>query len=227
VRTPKIAQRTTGTHETEVGFGPFRLYPQRHLLLKGKKPVLIGSRALDILIALTDRAGDLVTKDQLFARAWPNVVVDESNLRTQVALLRKALRDHDVGATTHYVVAVPGRGYRFVAAVSRQEPHPSWSGVTPPANNVPTRLTRLIGRDDVVSALAERVLQSRLVTIIGPGGVGKTSVALAVAHRLAAAHENPIAFIDLAPLADPCLVPAALASALGSALIGKDPVPRI
>ena len=89
-------------------FGSFLLYPGRHLLLKNDEPVTIGSRALEILIALTERAGELVTKDELTARAWPNATVEESNLRAQIALLRRVLGDDQ--AAPRYIVAVPSRG---------------------------------------------------------------------------------------------------------------------
>lgn len=86
-------------------FDSFLLYPGRHLLLKDAKPVTIGSRALEILIALTEQAGELVTKDELTARAWPNATVEESNLRAQIALLRRVLGDDQ--AAPRYIVAVP------------------------------------------------------------------------------------------------------------------------
>ena len=102
-----------------ISFGPFCLRPAAHLLLERDTPVHIGVRALDLLIVLVERAGALVTKDELFARVWPGLVVDEGNLRTQVGLLRKALRDGEAGA--RYLMTVPGRGYRFVAPVSTTE----------------------------------------------------------------------------------------------------------
>jgi DNA-binding winged helix-turn-helix (wHTH) protein len=83
----------TESGETVVAFGPFRLHPARHLLFKGARPVPIGSRALEILITLVDRAGELVTKDRLVTRAWPHSIVEESSLRAQIAALRKVLRD--------------------------------------------------------------------------------------------------------------------------------------
>src|SRR3954465_10386550 len=76
-----------------VTFGPFRLLPARQLLLEGEEPVALGSRALDILVALVERAGEVVGKDELIARVWPDTFVEDSNLRVHVAALRKALRD--------------------------------------------------------------------------------------------------------------------------------------
>src|SRR5262249_20092234 len=72
-------------------FGSFRLLPGRQLLLEGDKPLRLGNRALDILIVLIERPGDLITKEELFARVWPDTTVEEGNLRVHMAALRKAL----------------------------------------------------------------------------------------------------------------------------------------
>ena len=93
-----------------ISFGPFCLKPAAHLLLEADTPVHIGARALDLLIVLVERAGEVVTKDELFARVWPGVTVDEGNLRTQVNLLRKLVHDGQDGA--RYLMTAPGRGYR-------------------------------------------------------------------------------------------------------------------
>lgn len=205
-----------------LAFGSFRIDPDRHLLLKGGKPLPIGSRALEILLELVINAGELVTKEQLIARAWPDTVVDESNLRAQVAALRKTLGDGRRGA--RYVVAVPGRGYRFIAGVSRVggADATSPSGVVR-AGNLPIRLSRTIGRDDVVRALGERMMRRRLLTITGPGGIGKTTVALSVAATLLARHPDGACFVDLGTIANPALVPDAVATALGLGAIADHP----
>jgi DNA-binding winged helix-turn-helix (wHTH) protein len=96
-------------------FGSFRLLPRQRLLLSGDEPVRLGSRALDILIALVERAGDLVSKDELMARVWPNTFVVQANLTVHVSALRRALRDGIDG--NRYFVNVPNRGYYFVAPV--------------------------------------------------------------------------------------------------------------
>ena len=96
-------------------FGPFRLLPSQRLLLAGNRSIQIGVRAFDILTILVERAGELVGKDELFARVWPNVFVADSNLKVQVSLLRRALGEAHAGRP--YVVTVPGRGYNFVAPV--------------------------------------------------------------------------------------------------------------
>jgi DNA-binding winged helix-turn-helix (wHTH) protein len=100
-------------------FGPFRLLPSQRLLLEDNTKVRIGSRAFDILTFLVERAGKTVSKDELIARVWPKVFVDDANLKTQVSLLRRALGD---GNGRRYIVTVPGRGYNFVAPVAATEP---------------------------------------------------------------------------------------------------------
>jgi DNA-binding winged helix-turn-helix (wHTH) protein len=100
---------------TKVSFGPFCLLPMQFLLLEGGKPVALGSRALEILIALLERRGELVSKQDLTARVWPNLFVDPSNLTVHMSALRRALRD---GRDGHrFIINIKGRGYRFVASV--------------------------------------------------------------------------------------------------------------
>lgn len=95
-----------------VAFGPFRLLPARQLLLEGDEPVALGSRALDILVALVERAGEVVGKDELIARVWPDTFVEDSNLRVHVAALRKALRDGQDG--NRFLATIPGRDRKSV-----------------------------------------------------------------------------------------------------------------
>jgi DNA-binding winged helix-turn-helix (wHTH) protein len=97
-------------------FGPFRLLPSQRLLLEDDRRIHIGSRAFDILTTLVERAGEVVGKEELIARVWPNVFVDDSNLKTQVSGVRRALGESRAGGC--YIVTVPGRGYNFVAPVS-------------------------------------------------------------------------------------------------------------
>jgi DNA-binding winged helix-turn-helix (wHTH) protein len=111
--------RQTGTVERTFSFGPFRLFPKQRLLFEDRNPVRLGSRALDILIALVERSGELLSKSELIARVWPNLFVVEANLTVHVAALRRALRDGQDGS--RYLVNIPGRGYRFVAPVEVSE----------------------------------------------------------------------------------------------------------
>src|SRR5580704_15495362 len=106
--------------EPAISFGPYRLLAARRLLLEGDKPVRLGSRAFDILTVLVGRAGEVVGKEELIARAWPTTFVDEANLKIQVSALRRALGD---GQGDHrYIVTVVGRGYNFVAPIRQDEP---------------------------------------------------------------------------------------------------------
>jgi DNA-binding winged helix-turn-helix (wHTH) protein len=106
---------TAGTAPTEVSFGPFRLLPTQFLLMEGSKPVPLGSRALEILIVLLERPGQLVTKQELMARVWPNIFVDPANLTVHMSALRRMLRDGRDG--NRFIINIPGRGYSFVASV--------------------------------------------------------------------------------------------------------------
>lgn len=196
-------------------FGPYTLLSRRRILMDGDQPVQLGSRAVDILLALIERAGEVVGKDELVTRAWPDTHVEESNLRVHIAALRKALGDGQPGQ--HYVVNVPGRGYCFVAPVTHAALPPE-DRPAPPVERVrhlPAQLVRTIGRSDVVAAVAERLPARRFVSIVGPGGIGKTTVALAVADILDARYADPARFVDLSSVADPTALPAAVATALG------------
>jgi predicted ATPase/DNA-binding winged helix-turn-helix (wHTH) protein len=209
-------------------FGPFRLLPAQQVLLEGETPVRLGSRALEILIALVEHAGELVTKGELMARVWPDTVVEEGNLKVHVAALRRILGDGQPGR--RYLATVTGRGYRFVAPVDLSElrkPTAQPSAALERANNLPASQTRALGRGDTISALLDELSRRRFITIVGAGGIGKTTVALAVAEALVAAYEHGIRFVDLAPLSDPNFVPSALASALGLATHSSNLVPAL
>jgi DNA-binding winged helix-turn-helix (wHTH) protein len=104
-----------GAHAFE--FGPFLLVPERQLLMRGESSVRIGGRALDLLTALVERPGELVSKQDLMSRAWPTTTVEECNLKVNIAALRRALGDTAGGGP--YIATVAGRGYRFVAPVER------------------------------------------------------------------------------------------------------------
>ena len=168
-----------------ISFGPFRLLAAQRLLVEGEQPVRLGSRAFDILAALVERAGEVIEKEELIARTWPRTFVEEGNLKIQVRALRRALGDGQGGH--RYIVAVPGRGYSFVAPVRREEQAraPLPLTIAPVGmHNLPLTVTRMIGREDAAAALLLQLLGERLMTIVGPGGIGKTTVALAVAERV-------------------------------------------
>jgi len=202
--------------ERIIRFGPFHLMPAQRLLLKGRKPLHIGSRALDILIALVERPSELVSKDELMARVWPHTFVEQANLTVHIAALRRALSE---GRGNHrYLVNIPGRGYRFVAPVqisNELEPSHTRSALIGNAYNLPAPVTQLIGREDVVLSLSPQLSCDRLLTLVGPGGVGKTSVALAIAQQRIQDYHDGIRLLDLASVANPSFFPTVFASELG------------
>src|SRR5215475_184636 len=203
-------------------FGSFRLIPAQRVLLDDGKPLRLGSRALDILITLVERAGETISKEQLIAHTWPETIVDEGALRVHVAALRKALSDGRAGR--RYVANNPGRGYALVAPVTREHAFPA---IAPPNSraentNLPAPLTRIVGRDDVIAALAAQLSRRRFLTIVGPGGIGKTTVAVAVADRVRASYKDGAWLVGLASLSDPDLVPSAVGAALGVPPSGGD-----
>jgi len=216
-----LSDRARASAEPSFSFGCFRLLPSQQQLLQGDQPVRLGTRALDILTALVERAGELVTKEDLIARVWPGTFVEEATLRVHVAAMRRALGDDQTAR--RFVVNVPGRGYRFVAPVICAQSALQGAAPTPPApHNLPVRLTPALGRADVVAALAARLPKQRFITIVGPGGMGKTTVALTIADALSADYRDGVRFVDLAPIADSLLVPSAVASALGAPILSDD-----
>ncbi len=205
--------------DQEVTFGPFRLSGSRRLLEKAGVPIDLGARAYDILAVLVEQAGKVVSKGNLIARVWPDVIVDEVNLRVQVAAIRRVLGEGEAGA--RYVATIPGQGYCFVAPVLRSNVREA--AVTPntapgSAHKLPTRLTRMVGRDEAVREICGQLSAGRFVTIVGPGGIGKTTVAISVGHALLDDFAGAVCFVDLGPLNEPSLVASALASALGLAV---------
>jgi predicted ATPase/DNA-binding winged helix-turn-helix (wHTH) protein len=211
-----------------ISFGPFLLHAEERLLLEGDKLVRLGSRAFDILVFLIERAGEVVGKEELIARVWPQTFVEEANLKIQISALRRALGDGQAG--NRYIVTVVGRGYNFVAPIRFEEPlraSPSRTIAPAALHNLPFATTRMIGRGESAAILVSQLSQQRLVTIVGSGGIGKTTVALAVAERMIGAYEQGVRLVDLAPLSDARLVPSAVATVLGLETRTEDPLPSL
>src|ERR1700741_3211116 len=164
-RTTRMNDRRSSQSKDVLSFGPFSLFAAERLLKKADEPIPLGGRALDILIALAERAGEVVTHKELISTVWPDVTVEESNLRFQMATLRKALGDGRDGA--RYVSNAKGRGYCFVAPVIRSSAKETvpviGTTTTERAQKLPPRLTRMVGRDDTVRALAEQLQVWRFV----------------------------------------------------------------
>ena len=229
-----------GTDEA-VEFGPFRLHVAARLLQRNGAAVDLGSRSLDLLIALVERPGEVLSRRELIAHAWPGLVVDEANLRVNIASLRKCLGEGKDGA--RYIVNLPGRGYSFVAPVTRARIESSCReleatrfseprcGGEPPVSasghSLPERFGRLVGRDASVHALVELLAQRRFVSIIGPGGMGKTTVAICVAHAMLDAFDGEVYYVDLVSVTDASLVASTIASVLGLQVQLRDIKPSI
>ena len=214
----------------ELFFGPFRIVPNARLLERDGVVVSLGSRAFDVLCLLISRAGEVVSKSELMARAWPSLTVDESSLRFHIAQLRRILGNSKNGES--YVANVPGRGYCFVAPVVRNASTFQHAGSREPLasqalQDLPPKPSRLIGRDAVVNALAEHLAARRFVTLRGAGGIGKTTVAIALAHQLAGNFRDGVRFLDFGSLKDAHLVAVAVASTLGLVVPAGDPTPRL
>jgi predicted ATPase/DNA-binding winged helix-turn-helix (wHTH) protein len=213
----------------EIAFGPFRLYPEQRVLLRAGTPLRLGSRAREILFVLVERAGEIVNRRELITRVWPNTIVAEGTLRVHIAALRKALGESEAGL--HYVENVTGHGYRFAAPLTRVEEVPpapvAQARAAEHPYNIPIPLTRMIGRAPVVATLASRLAHRRFVTIVGSGGIGKTTVAMATADHLYASYPHGVCFVDLASTTDPLLMSGTVASALGLATVSQDPMPKV
>lgn len=215
-----------GPAQDVFSFGPFRLAASERLLTRDGAPVDLGARALDILVALVSRPNEPVGKRELMAEVWPDVTVEEGSLRFHIAGLRKALGDGQDGA--RYITTLPGRGYCFVAPVLRSAPAAQAAAASATgATFLPARLARMVGREEEIRALAAQLAAARFVTVVGPGGVGKTTVAAAVAHELLQAFAGAALFVDFGLLTDPRLVPVAVASMLGLPIQSEDPAPRL
>ena len=189
-------------------------------------PIPIGSRAFEIIETLARSGGRLVTKDDLMERVWPGVIVEDNTLQVHISAIRKAL-----GADRDMLKTVPGRGYRLLGSWRiRQEtaqPQPDEPAPVRPAahsfqTNVPVAASALIGREGAMQQLCDLLSAYRMVTLTGPGGIGKTVLAAEVARRMFPTLESDVLFVELASLSDPGLVPSAVASILGLELGGGE-----
>jgi predicted ATPase/DNA-binding winged helix-turn-helix (wHTH) protein len=203
-------------HADAYRFDRFELRPHSRELLADGEPARLGGRGFDLLLALVEQRHRVVSREELFDRVWAGRVVEDQNLRVQVNALRKLLGERSIAT-------VPGRGYRFVlplleaagdqapaaderpeaASEVAQRPGPAWP--EPPT---------LFGRGDELGEVCRLLQDQRLLTVAGPGGIGKTRVAQAVAHRLQSRFADGVGWVDFGALADAAALPSTLARAL-------------
>ncbi len=186
-------------------FGNFELDIEQRSLKKQGRVVRIGSRAFEMLSILIARAGDIVTKEEIMKAAWPSTVVDDGALRVHLVGLRRVIYD---GELELCIRNIPGRGYQFMKPVIRTDSPSSESSTLPPR-----RLQKPLGQEDFVTQSAEILRKSRLVTLVGPGGIGKSTVAAETARI--AGGENEIVHVDVGEYGDPASLEQAIAEKTG------------
>lgn len=192
----------------DVSFGPYRMRLHTRELIGPAGPLALGARSFDLLAALLDRPNELVSKADILDTVWSGVAVEENTLQVHMSGLRKALGEG-------YISTVHGRGYRYI-------------GPSPVEHDVadePTHRRRdgslhryqvdCVARDAEKADVVNLLRSHRLVTIVGAGGVGKTTLALAASLEVAAQFEDGVWVVDLAPIADPALVESTIIQALG------------
>ena len=191
-------------------FGNAELLPVERQLLVDGHPTGLGSRAFDVLLALIERRDRLVTKNELLDVAWPGLVVEENNLAAQVSALRKLL-----GASV--VATIPGIGYRFCAAIAGDGPRAGAAAEprSEPLTNLPAPTESLIGREAELATLGMMLDEHRLVTVVGPGGIGKTRLAQEMGRSRRARFPDGAWWVDLAAIPGRGLVVPAIAHAAG------------
>src|SRR6266576_1046279 len=191
-----------------IEFGRFKVVRHRRELLADGRPVELGGRAFDTLMALIDARGMVLDKDQLMSLVWPDRVVEGNNLPAQIAVLRKVF-----GADRHLIRTVAGRGYQFTGEIHTA----AAAAPSPPARmtNLPEAVSELIGREAELGEVTAMATAHRLVSLVGAGGIGKTRLGLEVARHLLPRFPDGVFVAELGPLSSPELVPAAVASALG------------
>jgi DNA-binding winged helix-turn-helix (wHTH) protein len=183
-------------------FGPFELSIDERVLRRDGQVLPLGNRALDILIYLADRPGKVIARQELIDHVWSDVTVEEGSLRVHMAAIRKTLGDGQFG--NRYVANVKGRGYSFVGTVA------PLTGSTESRNEkfrqqgrLPVRPLMMIGGETVISKVSDKPRVERFVTLLGLGGVGKTTIALAVGRAAAEEFGGKVHFVDLESLTNP------------------------
>ncbi len=201
----------------ELRFGPYRLVLRERRLERDGLLVPLGGRAMDILSTLVGRAGEVVTKGELAEAAWPGMVVEEGSLRFHIASLRKALDES--AQKTGYITTIAGRGYCFTGQISWTDSiGAAWGGGVTDGPKLPHPLRRTIGNEKALAEAATALIAHRFLTLVGPPGIGKTTLAIQIGHELGSMFPEGVAFVDLAAINLPSMVPNAVAAAFGRLL---------
>lgn len=220
-----------GSSHESVTFGRFQLYPSARTLERDGVPLALGARALDILIVLVQHAGEVVKHKDLLSRVWRGLVVEPGSLRVHMAGLRKALGDEQ--GKPRIIANIKGQGYSFIAPFERVTNSPPTTLPEYPCGAARQRLVLprsppgMVGRDEALRVISADLIAERFVTIVGPGGMGKTTVALAVAHALFDEFGGAVCFVDVGSVTSPDLVAATIASTLGLTVQNDDVLPAL
>jgi predicted ATPase/DNA-binding winged helix-turn-helix (wHTH) protein len=216
----------TDSSDDNLRFGPFELSSRERVLRREGVTLALGGRALDILIYLTERPGKVIAKQELIDHVWTDVTVEEGSIRVHVAAIRKALGDGQFG--NRYIANIKGRGYSFVGTiVSVAGGKESGDARLRHKARLPARPVMMIGRDAILGEVRDNLREQRFVTLLGPGGIGKTTIAIAVGHAAAEEFGGEVYFVDLASTTDPDFVVRAIGTSLGLVLKSNEAGPEL
>jgi len=195
--------------------GALRLDPDARVLTHAGEPVALGARAVAVLSALVSRAGEYVSKAEIIDFAWPGRVVEEANLAVQISAIRRVLAG--VSGGDGWIETLARRGYRFAGPVTQVVGRASATAaaIDRKRTNLPQVLTSFVGREKEIAEIKRLLPTTRLLTLTGPGGIGKTRLALQCSSEILDAYRDGIWFVDLAPLVDSALVPGSVAQLFG------------
>ena len=192
-----------------VVFGNYRIFPELRILLKNGNKVDLTARAFDVLWVLIKARGELVTKDELIEQVWAGSIVEENNLQTQISAIRRALKQDRSLISTDF-----GRGYRLtLPAPAKTNLIPAKEKIESPS--LPSPLTTLLGRESELRDLPQLITANRLTTITGPGGIGKTRLAVDVGRHLLASFSGRVHFVEMGMIGESDNIWPAIARALG------------
>ncbi|WP_233887604.1 ATP-binding protein [Paraburkholderia flagellata] len=190
---PIADSRSINPHAPVIQVGECELDLRVRALRRGGNVVSLGSRAFDVLATMALAEGRIVSKRELLEAAWPDTIVKENNIDVQLSAIRKAL-----GTDRNLIQTVPGRGYQLAAAVPETPIMPSSQhgfGATPEPDCLPVRET-LFGREAAIAEIRSMIDSTRVVTLVGAGGIGKTRIAMEIAHRLAAEQAVDVRLVE-------------------------------